>query len=78
MDPGLIPLRERAERWFRSLEVGQKARLLTFEDPSWCALAANMAARLSRRSFAGQEVRFDVQPPPGGISGGRCDLAPPG
>ena len=65
-------LRKRAEAWFASLALGERSRLLTFEDPAWCLLAANMAARLDRRAFAGQEVRFEVQPPPasGGCGGG--------
>lgn len=63
-------LRKRAEVWFASLAVGERSRLLTFEDPAWCLLAANMAARLDRRAFAGQEVRFEVQPPPASGGGG--------
>ena len=63
-------LRKRAEVWFSSLAVGERSRLLTFEDPAWCMLAANMAARLDRRAFAGQEVRFEVQPPPASGGGG--------
>lgn len=49
--------------WFASLELSERSRLLTFDDPSWCQLAANMAARLDRRAFRGQEIRFEVQPP---------------
>ena len=63
-------LRKHAEVWFASLTVGERSRLLTFEDPAWCLLAANMAARLDRRAFAGQEVRFEVQPPPASGGGG--------
>lgn len=67
-----LPLRQRAKRWFASLDIAERSRLLTFEDPAWCLLAANMAARLERRAYAGQGVRFDVQrPPAGGIGGGR-------
>ncbi|CAM9992734.1 unnamed protein product, partial [Sphacelaria rigidula] len=46
------------------LDPAERARLLTFEDPAWCLLTANMAARLDRRAYAGQNVRFEVQPPP--------------
>lgn len=70
-----LSLLERAKRWFAALEPAERSRLLTFEDPAWCLLAANMAARLDRRSYAGQDVRFEVQPPPvGGIGSGRCVL----
>lgn len=71
MERGDSPLRERAVRFFLSLALAERLKLLTFEDPSWCALAANMAARLERRSALEQEVRFDVQPPPVGVSAGR-------
>ncbi|CAM9215208.1 unnamed protein product, partial [Ectocarpus sp. 13 AM-2016] len=57
------PLRRRATAWFASLDVGERSRILTFEDRAWCALAANMAARLDRRAFPGQKVRFEVQSP---------------
>ncbi|CAM9942275.1 unnamed protein product, partial [Ectocarpus fasciculatus] len=57
------PLRGRVTAWFASLDVGERSRILTFEDRAWCALAANMAARLDRRAFPGQKVRFEVQPP---------------
>ncbi|CAM9659109.1 unnamed protein product, partial [Scytosiphon promiscuus] len=46
-----------------SLNVDERCRLLTFEDRAWCALVANMAARLDRRAFPGQAVRFEVQAP---------------
>lgn len=49
--------------WFASLQAWERSRLLTFEDSAWCQLAANMAARLDRRTFAGQDVRFKVQAP---------------
>ncbi|CAN0468311.1 unnamed protein product, partial [Ectocarpus sp. 12 AP-2014] len=57
------PLRRRVTAWFASLDVGERSRILTFEDRTWCALAANMAARLDRRASPGQKVRFEVQSP---------------
>lgn len=67
---GPVPLRTRVLAWFASLDAGERSRLLTFEDRAWCLLAANMAARLDRRAFPGQEVRFEVQVPVYG--GPRC------
>lgn len=59
--------------WFASLDIGERCRLLTFEDRAWCVLAANMAARLDRRAFPGQGVRFQVQAPVYGSP--RCVVA---
>ncbi|CAN0107612.1 unnamed protein product, partial [Discosporangium mesarthrocarpum] len=59
----MSPMFRQAMCWFSSMEPKERAEVLTFEDPAWCALVVNMAARLERRSTLNEHVRFIVDPP---------------
>ncbi|CAM9947631.1 unnamed protein product, partial [Choristocarpus tenellus] len=49
--------------WFTSMQPRERAEILTFDDPAWCTLVVNMAARLERRSSRNEHLRFVVEPP---------------